>query len=162
MPPFPTFPPSLLLGTLVASALVAMAAVAHADPPPVSTAPRPHAYAIVVGSNTGGAGQKPLHFAEDDAQRMAQVLRELGHFEASDVDVLLHPNPPQILAALDALGAKARDNASRGEQTEIVFYYSGHARATAINLGGDELALGTLRERLGALPTALTIVVLDA
>ena len=162
MPLFPTFPPSLLLGTLVASALVAIPAVAHADPPPVSTAPRPHAYAIVVGSNTGGAGQKPLHFAEDDAQRMAQVLRELGHFAASDVDVLLHPNPPQILAALDALGAKARDNAARGEQTEIVFYYSGHARATAINLGGDELALGTLRERLSALPTALTIVVLDA
>ena len=162
MPPFPTFPPSLLLGTLVASALVAIPAVAYADPAPVSTAPRPHAYAIVVGSNTGGAGQKPLHFAEDDAQRMAQVLRELGHFEASDVDVLLHPNPPQILAALDALGAKARDNASRGEQTEVVFYYSGHARATAINLGGDELALGTLRDRLSALPTALTIVVLDA
>jgi hypothetical protein len=162
MPLFPTFPLSLLLGTLVASALVAIPAVAHADPPPVSTAPRPHAYAIVVGSNTGGAGQKPLHFAEDDAQRMAQVLRELGHFEASDVDVLLHPSPPQILAALDALGVKARDNASRGEQTEIVFYYSGHARATAINLGGDELALGTLRERLSALPTALTIVVLDA
>ncbi|HEY3818674.1 MAG TPA: caspase family protein [Polyangiaceae bacterium] len=147
---------------LLASAVLSVAASAHADPSPLSTAPRPHAYAVVVGSNTGGAGQQPLHFAEDDAQRMAQVLRELGHFDPADVNVLLHPGPPQILAALDALGAKARDNASRGEQTEIVFYYSGHARATAINLGGDELPLGTLRDRLSALPTALTIVVLDA
>jgi hypothetical protein len=158
----PTFLLSSLLGALAASALVATTANAHADPTPLSTAPRPRAYAVVVGSNAGGAGQQPLHFAEDDALRMAQVLRELGHFAASDVEVLLHPTPPQIIAALDALGAKARDNASRGEQTEIVFYYSGHARATAINLGGDELPLGALRDRLSALPTALTIVVLDA
>jgi hypothetical protein len=157
----PTLPPSLL-ATLTVSALLAATANAHADPPALSTAPRPHAYAVVVGSNAGGAGQQPLHFAEDDAQRMAQVLRELGHFDAGDVEVLLHPNPSQILAALDALGVKARNNASRGEQTEIVFYYSGHARATAINLGGDELPLGALRDRLSALPTALTIVVLDA
>jgi len=153
---------TFLLSSVSASALLASSANAYAEAPPLSTSPRPHAYAVVVGSNTGGAGQQPLHFAEDDAQRMAQVLRELGHFAASDVDVLLHPSPAQILTALDALGVKARDNASRGEQTEIVFYYSGHARATAINLGGDELPLGTLRDRLSALPTALTIVVLDA
>src|SRR5271165_5368644 len=116
-----TFLPSSILGALTASALVAVAKSAHADPAPLSTAPHPHAYAVVVGSNTGGAGQQPLHFAEDDAQRMAQVLRELGHFAPGDVDVLLHPGPSQIIAALDALGAKTRDNASRGEQTEIVF-----------------------------------------
>src|SRR5271165_5990486 len=117
--------PTLFPGILTASALLATATSARADgppvPPPLSTAPRPHAYAVVVGSNTGGAGQQPLHFAEDDAQRMAQVLRELGHFAPGDVDVLLHPGPSQIIAALDALGAKTRDNASRGEQTEIVF-----------------------------------------
>jgi len=157
-----SFVPSWFVGAFAASTLLAASADAHADSPPLSTAPRPHSYAVVVGSNVGGAGQQPLHFAEDDAQRMAQVLRELGHFEASDVQVLLHPNPSQILAALDVLGARARDNASRGEQTEVVFYYSGHARATAINLGGDELPLGALRDRLSALPTALTIVVLDA
>ena len=76
--------------------------------------------------------------------------------------MLLHPDPAQVVAALDDLGARARDNAARGEQTEVVFYYSGHARATAINLGGDDLPLGALRDRLSALPTALTIVVLDA
>jgi hypothetical protein len=158
----PSFPSrSCLSGALAASALLASTATAHAEAP-LSTAPRPHAYAVVVGSNTGGAGQRALHFAEDDAQRMAQVLRELGHFDAPDVRVLLHPSPAQVLGAIDELAGRARDNGARGEQTEIVFYYSGHARATAINLGQDELPLTTLRERLGALPTALTIVVLDA
>jgi hypothetical protein len=44
----------------------------------------------------------------------------------------------------------------------VIVYDSGHARATAVSLGGDELPLATLRARLSALPTALTIVVLDA
>ncbi|MGD0526963.1 MAG: caspase family protein [Polyangiaceae bacterium] len=158
LPRFLLFLPFLVVPTILVSPI----ASALADPPSLPTAPRPHAYAVVVGSNTGGAGQPPLHFAEDDALRMAQVLREVGHFQPGDVTVLLHPSPSQIFTALEALGAKTRDNASRGEQTEVVFYYSGHARATAINLAGDDLALGALRERLSALPTALTIVILDA
>ncbi|MGH7293383.1 MAG: hypothetical protein ACRELB_00550, partial [Polyangiaceae bacterium] len=84
-----------LLAVLAASALLT-ATAAHAEPPPpapVPASPRPHAYAVVVGSNTGGAGQQPLHFAEDDAQRVARVLREIGHFDAGDVRVLLHPSP---------------------------------------------------------------------
>jgi hypothetical protein len=30
----------------------------------------------------------------------------------------------------------------------VVFYYSGHARASALNLGDEELPLGDLRARL--------------
>ncbi len=149
----------LLPVLLVASTLLA-AGTSRADPPPPS--PLPHTYAIVVGSNEGGAGQQPLHFAEDDAQRMARVLREIGHFDPADVRVLLHPTSAGVVGALDDVAGKVRAAAARGEQAEVVFYYSGHARSTAINLGSDELPLTTLRERLTALPATLTIVVLDA
>ncbi len=158
-------PPRALFRFAASSAVIAVAAIAGAEAPPgpvASAAPRPHAFAVVVGSNAGGAGQGPLRFAEADAQRVAQVLRELGHFDASDVRVMLHPDAAQVLGALDDIGAKAQASAARGEQAEVIFYYSGHARATAVNLGGDELPLATLRARLSALPTALTIVVLDA
>jgi hypothetical protein len=154
--------PFLLPVLLATSALLAPAA-AHAEPPPpVPAGPHPHTYAIVVGSNEGGAGQQPLHYAEDDAQRMARVLREIGRFDAADVKVLLHPSPAGIVAALDELAARVRAGVVAGEQAEVVFYYSGHARASAINLAGEELPLTTLRERLTALPATLTIVVLDA
>ena len=82
-----------LRSSVVPTVIVSCRASALADPSPLPTAPRPHAYAVVVGSNTGGAGQQPLHFAEDDALRMAQVLREVGHFQPGDVTVLLHPSP---------------------------------------------------------------------
>src|SRR5205085_2833919 len=42
------------------------------------------------------------------------------------------------------------------------FYYSGHAKANAFSLGENELAIATLREKLRAIPSTLTLVVLDA
>ncbi|HEY8041546.1 MAG TPA: caspase family protein [Polyangiaceae bacterium] len=131
--------------------------MAHADP-----APHPHPYAIVVGSNTGGAGQEPLRYAEDDARRVADVLRQLGHYEGADVRVLLHPDAAHVLSAIDEVAGLVRGGIDHGEQAVVTFYYSGHARANAVNLGGDELALTTLREKLRAVPSGLTIVVLDA
>lgn len=152
-----------LSGSSVMAVAAAFAGTARADDlAPGPTTPRSHAYALIVGSNIGGAGQPSLQFAEQDAEQIAEVLREIGHFEPSDVHVLLHPTAAQVLAAIDQAGAYARDRAAHGEQTQVVFYYSGHAQATALNLGTGKLALTTLRERLGGLPTALTLVLLDA
>ena len=44
----------------------------------------------------------------------------------------------------------------------MLFYFSGHARANALNLGSEELPLTALRDRLRAVPSTITIVVLDA
>jgi uncharacterized caspase-like protein len=168
---FPTFVPPFLSPLLPLAAALCLPMLggptfdwigtAHADaltPPP----PHPHAYAILVGNNAGGPGQAPLRFAESDARRLADVLREIGHYDIGDVRLLYHPDAAGLLASLDEVAAKVRADAARGEQAEVVFYYSGHARANAINLGGEELLLSTLRDRLTALPSALTIVVLDA
>jgi hypothetical protein len=137
---------------------LASAGLARADPDALHSR-RPHAFAVVIGSNAGGVGQEPLHYAEDDARRFAQVLTELGHYDAT---ILLHPDPAGVVAAIDALSAKVRASAAEGDEAEVVFYYSGHARANAVNLGGEELALTTLRQRLSAVPSSLTIVILDA
>jgi len=147
---------------LAASVLASVTRPVRADGPAPPVAPRPHSYAVVIGSNAGGAGQGALRFAEDDAGRVAEVLRDLGHYAAADVHVLLHPGVAQVAGAIDELSARVKANAASGEQSEVVFYYSGHARASALTLGSEEIALGTLRERLSALPATLTIVVLDA
>jgi hypothetical protein len=147
----------MVVGLVSASSRPALADAPDPGPPS-----RPHAYALIIGNNPGGPGQAPLRFAETDAGSVAGVLRELGHYEASDVRVLLHPDAGSVLAALDDVVAKVRADAARGDASEVFFYYSGHARANAVNLGGEELPLTSLRERLARLPSALTIVVLDA
>ena len=150
----------------VAGALALFAAVcgpsrARADDPPPA-APRVHAYALVVGDDLGGSGQQALRFAEDDARQVAQVLREIGHYDAGDVRVLVRPDAARLLAAIDDVTARARANAERSEQTEVLFYFSGHARASALELGAEEMPLAILRDRLRAIPSTLTIAVLDA
>lgn len=135
-----------------------------ADPPPetLPARPRPRAFAVVVGSNEGGAGQGRLRFAEDDAARFAQTIRDVGRYDAPDVRVLRRPSVARLLATLDEVGASARAARARGDEVLIFFYYSGHARASALNVGREELGLGELRDRLRALPSTMTLVVLDA
>ena len=119
-------------------------------------------YAIVVGSNAGGPGQANLRYAEDDARRVGDVLAELGGYRRDQIDVVLHPTPDQLRDRLIKLGARVQADLAAGRQSRVLFYYSGHARAQAIDLGADELPLDELRARLFAIPSTLTVVVLDA
>jgi hypothetical protein len=128
---------------------------AAADAPPAT-------YALLVGSNPGGEGQSELHYAEDDAKRLAEVFTELGHVPAAHTRVLLGPDRDDVLEALDALREPLAAHRARGEEAQLLFYYSGHARASAIQLGSHELQLSELRQRILSLPTTLTLIVLDA
>jgi hypothetical protein len=143
--------------------LAALAGLAAAGP--ASAAPREPdraAFALVVGSNAGGQGQVPLRFAERDARRMADVLRELGGYASDHVQLVQHPSRAELFAALDVLAERAVGEAAAGRPPRIFFYYSGHARSSALNLGREELPLADLRERLVGISGGLTVVVLDA
>ncbi|HEU5060734.1 MAG TPA: caspase family protein [Kofleriaceae bacterium] len=141
-----------------------LAAVLAAGMPGARAAapPDPAAHALVVGSNAGGRGQAELRFAERDARRMAELLRELGGFPAEQVDLVLAPSRSQLDRALDRLARRVADDVAAGRTPRVLFYYSGHARATALNLGPEELSLVDLRARLLAMSGGLTVVVLDA
>jgi hypothetical protein len=119
-------------------------------------------YAIVVGSNTGGPGQTDLRYAEDDARRVASLLTDLGGYTADQVDTVVHPTPDQLREHLDKLTGRVAADAAAGRQARVFFYYSGHARAQAIDLGSTEMPLDELRTRLFKIPATLTVVVLDA
>jgi caspase domain-containing protein len=140
----------------VACVVSSGAARAEAPAPGIAT------YALVVGSNAGGPGQAALRYAEDDAHRVAATLLELGGYTADAVDVVVHPTPDVVRDHLGTLGARVAADRAAGRQARVLFYYSGHARSTAIDLGPDELALAELRQRLFAIPATLTVVVLDA
>lgn len=159
MPSFYTPTRLIVRAALAGASLIVAAPEARADAPAAAHA---HAYGIIVGSNAGGAGQVPLRYAEDDAERVAAVLRDLGRFGTTELRVLTRPDAAKILAAVGELVPKLKAHADRGEQATFFFYYSGHAKASALTLGDSELPLGLLRERLRQVPSTLTLVVLDA
>jgi hypothetical protein len=147
----------VLLASLLVAATAAAARAAPADgDPDLDT------YAIVVGSNPGGAGQTELRFAEDDARRVADLLGDLGGYDPQHIAVVLHPSPDAVMSAIDRVNAAVAADTAAGRRSLVFFYYSGHAKASALELGDHELPLATLRERITSLPATLTVVVLDA
>ncbi len=140
----------------IAMSLTAFAAPVEAEPAGPAT------YALVVGSNRPGDGQRSLRWADRDAERVARVLEELGGATPGRVSLLLDPGRSELLAALDVQAERLAEHGRRDEQAVFVFYYSGHARARALNLGDEELELAALRERLEGLGATVTLAVLDA
>jgi len=122
----------------------------------------PEAYALVVGSNRAGPGQEELRFAREDAQRVLEVLSELGGYHKGNVKLLLDPDKADLVAAIGEMGGRLSAHSERGEQSVFLFYYSGHARAHALNMGEEEVGLLELREKLTSLPSTVTVAILDA
>ncbi|HSN28201.1 MAG TPA: caspase family protein, partial [Kofleriaceae bacterium] len=98
----------------------------------------------------------------DDARRVGSLLAELGGYSPDTIDVLVHPTPDELRDRLAKLAVRVASDQAAGRQSRVFFYYSGHARAAAIDLGDTELPLVELRARLFEIPATLTIVVLDA
>lgn len=113
--------------------------------------------AVVVGANTGWAGDQPLRHARDDAARLAAALVELGDFAPADVTVLEDPTTERLLAALAATEAQARLDPGL-----FVFFYSGHSDARHLHLQGAPLTLDELYGRLKAHPARVKVGLLDA
>jgi len=134
---------------------VTLSSPAHAEPGVA-------AHALVVGSNAGGPGQAELRYAEDDARRVGALLTELGGYAPASVEIVTHPTPASLRGSLDRFSQRVAADVAAGKQTRVFFYYSGHARATAIDLGPEALPLAELRQKLFASNATLTVVVLDA
>jgi hypothetical protein len=142
--------------------LAVWASLGAAAPSPARADAPLHSYALVVGSNRGGAGQSALSFAEQDAERMADMLVELGRTPRDHVTLLRQPSAKTLEQALAQLAARIRQHAGHGERSQVLFYYSGHAKARGLSLADQELSLESLRSALTSLPSTLTVVVLDA
>jgi hypothetical protein len=156
-------PPLLVLGVLALNLAAAPTARAQVQPAGAAAIPAtPASFALVVGSNAAGPGQQELRYAEHDALAMAAVLREVGRTPTGNVVTVLRPDRAGLLRAVAAVRDRLQQHAARGEQAQLLFYYSGHARADAITLGREDVPLAELRQAIIGLPSTLTIVVIDA
>ena len=119
-------------------------------------------FALLVAHDQGGAGQSELRYSHHDAARMHAVLTELGDVSEDAVRQLENPTASELDRGLDWLSQAAGQAQAMGRDPLAVFYYSGHARATALSLGPEEYGIDRLRRRLRALPVKVRLVILDA
>jgi hypothetical protein len=140
--------------TLVLGSLTLALALTHSRP-----ALGGRRIAVLVGNNVGGANDEPLRFAQRDARRVAQALRELGAVEPNDLHLLLERDASEVRELLHAY--LARDEAAQAEDL-FLFYYSGHADQEALRLGSTRLAWSELRTLLTAGKSDLRVAMVDA
>ncbi len=116
-------------------------------------------YAVLIGANPGWSSDRPLRYAENDAERLRDVLVALGGFDADRVSILRDPDTSEVRSTLRDLARIAK---ASGEDTLIFFYYSGHADDQHVHLRGDPLTFKELQQTLRALPSTLKLGVIDA
>lgn len=119
-------------------------------------------FAVVAGNDHGGEGTRPLFYAKDDATKIHEILLRLGGVRPEDASLLLDAGAGDLLTALGEVERKSRDARARGERTEIVLYYSGHARDGTLRLGESKLPFESLKSRLAQAPADARIAIFDA
>lgn len=118
-------------------------------------------YALLIGANQGQPGEPTLRFAVADAERMAQVLQTQGGFLSENTTVLRQPTADRVRAALGAINARIRAEASESERVLLVFY-SGHADANAIHAGASQLPWNELRDLTFGSSANTRLLIVDA
>jgi hypothetical protein len=130
-------------------ALLLLATAAAPTAEVQASAATPTRFVIVVGHNgAGDESRRPLAWADDDAARFyLQALpsarrgfllttfdRDTARAFPDLTDVARPPTRVELARVLGEVAWEARDRKSRGEATELVFYFAGHGDVDA---GGE-------------------------
>lgn len=116
-------------------------------------------YAVVIGENVGDAQDNRLRFAEADATKVAQTLRSVGEFPAAQTLQLSGVSADEVRRALIELNARLRAETA---DTVLLVYYSGHADAENLHLGGSHLGTRELRDILAGSSAGSRVLIIDA
>jgi len=117
-------------------------------------------YALVIGANPGWSQDRPLRYAENDAEKVRDVLVSLGGFAPDRVQVMRDPDAADVRAALRRLAQTAHDSST--EDTLVFVYYSGHADDKFLHLRGEPFSHKELQDSLRSLPATIKLGVIDA
>jgi len=119
-------------------------------------------FAVIIGNDQGSAADEPLRYARADAEKMATVLGDVGGFPPANVVLLRGNDAATVRSTLIAVNDRLRTASLPGNQTLLYVYYSGHADAQSLHLGGSEFALSELVQLVRGSSATFRLLVLDA
>src|SRR4051812_14713938 len=115
---------------------------------------------IAASHGRGAPGEEGLRHAGDDAERVLQVLTDLGGFARDATFRLVDPDAAAVRAALDRARTLAAGH--RPEEVTFLLYFSGHGDRDHLRLGNESLSTRELAARVAAVPAAMRVLVTDA
>lgn len=140
--------------------LATAACMAAIAPPAIAgNAATPERIAVLVGANEAAPGRGRLRYSHDDVRSVAAVLSDLGGFPTDNIVALYDPEPMEVL---DRLDRELEQLARAGNESMLLFYYSGHADAQNLFPNGRPLPLAEIRTRLEAGGPSVRLGLVDA
>jgi len=137
---------------IVLACLIARVPLAE-EPPPIER------YAVLIGNNAGARDEPALRYAEDDASRLYDVIKELGGFAPENILLLRHENAQTVRRALINVNDRIR---ARNAQVMLLVYYSGHADGIGLHLGPSTLEIDELEKLVRGSASSFRLLVIDA
>ncbi|HMJ50515.1 MAG TPA: caspase family protein [Polyangiaceae bacterium] len=120
-------------------------------------------FAVLIGNNTGASDEAVLRYAENDAARMGEALKDVGGFPPQNVIVLRGETATTVERAIIATNDRVRAAVGQsGTQVVLFVYFSGHADAMGLHLAGTRLELDIMEQLVRSSAAAFRVLVLDA
>ena len=143
-------------GTIVARLCLAVAGVALTAPPAWAAS----RVAVIVGNNQGDTDEVRLRYAEEDAEKVQRVLRDLGGFRPEDIVLLRGESTEAVRRAVIRVNDRLRNEVDG--QGMLVVYYSGHADAQTLHLGSSHFPVEELEALVRGSPARTRVLIVDA
>lgn len=118
--------------------------------------------AVVASSDVGTVGDGPLLYADRDGERVADVLRELGHVAPDDLWLVPDASVESLTRALGEATVRSAELHAQGREVDLWVYYAGHAAADGLHVGGEVLPMTALKTAARVVPAASRVFVVDA
>jgi hypothetical protein len=120
-------------------------------------------FAVIVGNNTGAQDDVALRYAESDARKLAEVLRDLGDFQAADLLLLVGEDAESVRRTLISVNDRIRAAQSLPDTETLLFvYFSGHADARGLRLGRSRLDLSEVAQLVRGSAATFRLLMVDA
>ncbi|HMI87515.1 MAG TPA: caspase family protein, partial [Polyangiaceae bacterium] len=120
-------------------------------------------FAVLIGNNLGAGDEIVLRYAEQDAQKMRDVLKDVGGFASQNIVLLNGENASAVERALIAVNDRIRAAVSHpGNQVVLFVYFSGHADASALHLSATRLEVTLIEQLVRSSAATFRVLVLDA
>jgi hypothetical protein len=118
-------------------------------------------FAVLVGNNAGDPDEGQLRFAEADAAKLRDVLVDLGDFAPENVALIQGDRADAVRRAVITVNDRIRSLAP-GVEAVLLVYYSGHADARSLHLGGSRLAVDELEKLVRGSAAGVRLLLVDA
>jgi len=116
---------------------------------------------LSVGQDRGASSQEDLLFAEQEAERFAELMESNGFSDPADVQLLTDASPAALDLALSQLREQTAELQANGEWVEVVVFVSGHTKQGALWFDGLPYLLTALRLALEEIDADVVVAFLD-